>query len=185
MRPLALSVGDDDRVPVGEERTEDPRLDVDDDSAERESARDRIRRLVVLVERVVGGLVRDRLLLVEQLARRLNDRGDVDGRGAGLAGRPVEQLRGLQQRRDAEYVVRNAASLQHRSRRDALQRRGAGVRVERIILRLQRGHSLAGRATPIGIPICWLQWCSHSFSLNRGHDVALRADPTTGTLDLR
>lgn len=84
--PLALGVGDDDRVPLGEERTEDPELDVGDDSAERgTSARDRMRRFIILTERVVGELI-----------------GDVDGRVVGLARGAIEQQRGLERRRESQ-----------------------------------------------------------------------------------
>ena len=63
--PLALGVGDDNRVPVGDERAEDRRFDVGDDAAEPKSTPNRIGRLVVAVERVVGGLIRDHPRRVE------------------------------------------------------------------------------------------------------------------------
>src|ERR1700739_4256823 len=56
-------------------------------------------------------------------------------------------------------MVTKAATVQHRSRRDAIQWPGVGVK--RIILRLRRGHRDAGRVTTIGIPT-WLHRCNHS-----------------------
>ena len=143
--------------PVGDERAEHRRLDIGDDSAEPESARNRIRRFVIAVERVIGGLVGDHFRLVE-LDRWLDDRGDVDGRFAGLAGRPVEQLSRLEQRREAEDVVAKVACFQHRSWRDAIQ--GIGVGVERIVLRLRSDRRDDGHVAAIRVPN-WLQWCGH------------------------
>ncbi len=104
---LALGVGHDHREALREKETEDRQLDVRNDAAERQAARDRIRRLIVAIKRIVGGLVRNHLRPVA-VVQRLDDGGDVYRRLSGLARRPVEQLRGLQRGRDAQHVVRNA-----------------------------------------------------------------------------
>jgi len=163
IRSLAFGVGNDHRVSVGEERAEHCRLDIGDDSAEPESTGDRVRRLVIAVERVIGGLVRDHFRRIE-LDWRLDDRGDVDRRLTGLAGRPVEQLGGLEQRREAEDVIANGACFQRRSRRDAIQ--GIGVGVEWIILRLRRDHRDAGRLAATRIRM-WLRWCGQNVFTSR------------------